>query len=99
LIVERWPRGTKNAITVPPYANGLRGDSPIIATFHTHPNPSSDFQQEPSLTDVRAVRDDPNLHHSEYEGEFVIASELIYRVTMEGEVEIVGSTRDLLGIV
>ena len=66
--VERWPRGARNQIDVPDHVGGCRGDAVIVATFHTHPNPGAGFQQEPSLTDIRAVRNDPDLHHTEYEG-------------------------------
>jgi hypothetical protein len=92
LSVERWPRGTQNEISVPPHPGGKCGDLLIAATFHTHPNPGDDFQQEPSLADIRAVRYDPDLGHPEYEGEFVIASERIYLIRRSGDVEIVGDT-------
>jgi hypothetical protein len=94
--VERWPRGVQNEIVVPPHPGGKRNALPILATFHTHPNPGPDFQQEPSLTDIRAVRDDPDLRHPDYEGEFVIAAEQIYRVRNTGDVELVGATKALL---
>jgi hypothetical protein len=95
-VVERWPRGAQNEINVPPHPGGRRGGLLIVATFHTHPNPGSDFQQEPSLTDIRAVRDDPDLSHPEYEGEFVIADEHIYLVSRYGEVTVVGLRRSIL---
>ena len=77
LAVERWPQGSKREITVPAHSGGRFGGQLIVATFHTHPNPGSDFQQEPSLTDIRAVRDDPELRHVEFEGELVISTETI----------------------
>src|SRR3974390_1824969 len=89
LDVERWPVGSQNRISVPAHPHGKRGDRTIVATFHTHPNAGADFQQEPSLTDMRGVRDDPGLGHTEYEGEYVIASELIYRISRSGEIETV----------
>jgi hypothetical protein len=98
LIVERWPRGIQNEILVPSHPNGKRSELPIVATFHTHPNPGPEFEQEPSLGDIRAVRDDPDLGHAEFEGEYVIASELVYRVSRTGKIEIVGSTNVVLGI-
>ena len=98
LSVERWPRGAQNQILVPPHPGGKRGDRSIVATFHTHPNPGADFQQEPSLTDIRAVRDDPDLSHPAYEGEYVVASELIYRIRKNGQVEAVGETKATLKI-
>lgn len=96
LIVERWPRGAQNQIVVPPHPDGKRGDLVIVATFHTHPNPGAEFQQEPSLTDIRAVRDDPDLRHSDYEGEYVLASEWIYLVHKNGRVESIGETKVVL---
>jgi proteasome lid subunit RPN8/RPN11 len=96
--VERWPRGAQNQILVPPHANGLRNGLPVVATFHTHPNPGPDFQQEPSLTDIRAVRDDKNLSHTEYEGEYVIARDQVYCVRKNGSVEIVGLWTTVLGL-
>jgi hypothetical protein len=97
-VVERWPRGVQNEIVVPPHAGGKRGEHTILATFHTHPNPEPEYQQEPSLTDIRAVRDDPDLSHPEYEGEYVIALEWIYRIDKNGRVETVASTRAILKI-
>jgi hypothetical protein len=67
----------------------------IVATFHTHPNPGADFRQEPGLTDIRAVRDDPDLRHPDYEGEYVVASEALYRIFPDGRVEQVGDTKEL----
>jgi len=93
--VERWPRGGQNRILVPPHPGGKRDDLLIVATFHTHPNAGPEFQQEPSLTDIRAVRDDPDLEHPEYEGEYVIASEWIYRIQKNGRVEIVVELKEL----
>ena len=98
LSLERWPQGAQNEILVPPHPGGKRSDLPIIATFHTHPNPGPDFQQEPSLTDIRAVRDDPDLSHLDSEGEYVIASEWIYRIRTNGRVESVGETKAVLKI-
>lgn len=92
LIVERWPKGTQDEMTVPSHPGGRRGGLPIIATFHTHPNPAPDYQQEPGLTDIRAVRDDPGLGHGEFEGEYVIASRRVYRIDRSGKVETVGET-------
>jgi hypothetical protein len=98
LTAERWPRGLQSEILVPAHPDGQWGGRIIEATFHTHPNTGAGFQQEPSLTDVRAVRDDPNLRHPAYEGELVISSDLIYRVLPDGSVEEVGATRQLLRI-
>jgi hypothetical protein len=96
LEVERWPVGTRNEILVPPHPGGRRGDRSIVATFHTHPNPGPDFQQEPSLTDIRGVRDDPELSNPDYEGEYVISSDLIYLIRKNGRIELVGETKAIL---
>lgn len=96
--VERWPIGMGNSIEVPEHARGMRGDSLVIATFHTHPNPAPEYAQEPSLTDVRAVRNDLELRREEYEGEYVISRELVYRINRDGSVETVGRSAAILGI-
>jgi hypothetical protein len=98
LAVERWPRGAQNEILVPSHPGGQRVGLPIVATFHTHPNPGPDYQQEPSLTDIRAVRDDPDLNHPDYEGEYVISREWIYRIRKNGQVELVGETKTVLKV-
>jgi Domain of unknown function (DUF4329) len=96
LSVERWPRGAQNEILVPPHSSGLRNGKSIVATFHTHPNPGAEFQQEPSLSDIRAVRDDPDLANVDYEGEYVISTETIYRIHRDGRVESIGNKQDVL---
>jgi hypothetical protein len=98
MFVIGWPKGAQNEIFMPPHPHGTRGNMPIIATFHTHPNIGPGFQQEPRLTDIRAVRDDPNLSHSDYEGEFVISQKLVYLVRRSGQVDVVGDTTTVLGI-
>lgn len=98
LSVERWPRGEQNQISVPLHSGGKCNGLTIVATFHTHPNITEEFQQEPSLTDIRAVRDDPDLDHPDYEGEYVIATDWIYRILRNGEVEAVGETSVVLKI-
>lgn len=96
LSVERWPRGLPNEILVPEHPVGKRHGLTIIATFHTHPNPGADYLQEPGLTDIRPVRDDPDLGHAEYEGEFVIAAELIYLISRLGVVTVAGRKEKIL---
>lgn len=96
VFVIGWPRGLQNEILVPAHRGGQRGNMPIIATFHTHPNSGSGFQQEPSLTDIRAVRDDPDLSHPEYEGEYVISRRLIFRILRTGDVMVIGETQKFL---
>jgi hypothetical protein len=70
----------------------MRSGKLIVATFHTHPNPGPEFEQEPSLTDVRAVRDDPDLKNSSYEGEYVVARQWTYRIDQDGKIVTLGQT-------
>jgi hypothetical protein len=83
---------------VPDHPGGCFGHLLIVATFHTHPNPEPDFQQEPSLTDIRAVENDAELKHPEYEGEYVISKGAIYLIGKDGSVGRLGDTRNLLEI-
>ncbi len=48
--------------------------------------------------DIQAVRNDPDLGHAGYEGEYVIAGEWIYRIQRDGEVLLIGKTKSLLSI-
>ncbi|MBU4225464.1 MAG: Mov34/MPN/PAD-1 family protein [Chloroflexi bacterium] len=93
LSVIRWPQGLQDVIGVPPHANCRVDELEIVATFHTHPNTGSDYLQEPSETDKRAVRDDPDLKASEYAGEFVISQAIIYLVTPAGQVREMDDTQ------
>jgi hypothetical protein len=70
----------------------------IVATFHTHPNPPPDFLQQPSQTDIRAVRDDPDLGGPDYEGEFVISAAEVYIVKKSGDVDVIGPTAQVLDV-
>ena len=54
--------------------------------------------QEPSETDRRAVRDDPNLKGPDYVGEFVLSEETIYLVTPGGQVSAREAGMSLLGL-
>ena len=55
-----------------------------------------DYLQEPSETDKRAVRDDPDLKAPYYEGELVISAARIYFVTPFGSVIDLGETERIL---
>jgi hypothetical protein len=70
LQVIRWPRGAGNTIEVPPHPGCSVEGLEIIASFHTHPNTGPDYMQEPSQTDKRAVRDDPELKGADYGSDF-----------------------------
>ena len=93
--VVRWPKGVQNSILVPPHPGCTIGEHSIVASFHTHPNTGTDFLQEPSETDTRAVRDDLDLKGAAYVGEFVIARETIYLITPDGEVREVADSHVL----
>jgi len=96
LSIVRWPKGAQNSIILPPHPNSKINENDIAATFHTHPNTGSDYLQEPSETDKRAVRDDPDLKGEFYVGEFVIAQAKIYLIAPTGQVSEVGDTQALL---
>ena len=53
--------------------------------------------KEPSETDRRAVRDDPDLKGDAYEGQWVISEAIAYLVAPNGQVTVVGSTPDIIG--
>ncbi len=95
LSVIRWEKGTNNEIILPPHKNCFVGGKDIVASFHTHPNTGKDFQQEPSLTDIRAVRDDFDLNGEFYLGEFVISEENVYLIEPSGEFRIIEKTREI----
>jgi hypothetical protein len=90
LSVIRWEKGTHNEIILPPHKNCFVDGKDIVASFHTHPNTGKDFQQVPSLTDIRAVRDDFDLKGEFYLGEFVISEENIYLIESSGLVSVIG---------
>jgi hypothetical protein len=96
LTVERWPRGAQDEIKVPEHSGGRRGAAVVVASFHTHPNTGADYLQEPSPSDIRGVVEDPDLRHPEYEGEYVISEETVYRVDPDGLVHALGVAASLL---
>jgi hypothetical protein len=96
LSVERWRKGEQDTIILPAHENCRVGDSDIVASFHTHPSTGSNYVQEPSETDRRAVREDPNLKGTLYEGELVISQEKVYLIETNGQMSEVGNTRDIL---
>ena len=88
--VLRWVTGVQNSIQVPPHPGCKIGESDILVSFHTHPNTGSNYLQEPSETDKRAVHHDPDLKGAFYVGEFIITSRLIYLIQPNGQVVEVG---------
>jgi hypothetical protein len=97
LSVERWLRGQQDAIVVPSHPNCQIHGQDIVATFRTHPNTGSDYVQDPSETDKRAVRGDPHLKEAWYEGKFVISAQTVYHIAPNGQVSEVVNTEDYLG--
>ena len=96
LSIVRWPKGTRNTIEMPPHAYCTIGERDVVATFHTRPNPETDYLQEPGETDKRAVRDDLDLKGAFYAGEFVISRTIVYLIAPDGRVSEVGETRSVL---
>ena len=95
LKVIRWQNGLRDSIQVPPHEDCKINGLEIVASFHTHSNTGSDYLQEPSETDKRAVRDDPNLKGAEYVGEFVISQSIIYLVSPAGQVREMDETESV----
>jgi hypothetical protein len=97
LKVIRWLRGEQNSIILPEHSDCRFGEDDVVATFHTHPNTGANYLQEPSETDKRAVRDDPDLKGEFYVGEFVISQEMIYLILPNGHVNQIGYKWEILG--
>lgn len=96
LSIVRWPRGKQDAIQVPPHPGCRVQSADIVASFHTHPNTGTGYLQQPSDTDCRAVRDDPELKGLNYVGEFVISMAIIYLILPSGSVSKMGASPDSL---
>jgi hypothetical protein len=95
LSVVRWEKGTQNEITLPPHKNCFVDGKDVIASFHTHPNTGENFRQEPSLNDIRAVRDDFDLKGRFYLGEFVVSEENVYLIEPWGEFRVIEKTKNI----
>ena len=91
----RWSKGTQNEIILPPHRNCFVDGKAIVASFHTHPNTGANFEQEPSLTDIRSVGDDPNLKGEFYLGELVVSQENIYLIEPSGAYSVIAKTNDI----
>ena len=98
LSVRHWQKGLQDTIQVPPHGNCIFDGLEIVASFHTHPNTGNDYLQEPSETDKRAVRDDPDLKGDEFIGEFVISQAVIYLVSPAGQVREMDDTEAAFGM-
>lgn len=95
LSLDRWPRGMQARIVPPPLEpeNRYNGKM-VIATFHTHPNPSIDeegqrWEQAPSLADRR-------WHQRRSLPGLVVARSLVYRIDSSGGVSVVGPREEVL---
>ena len=98
LSVRRLQRGLQDTIQVPLHGNCVFDGLEIVASFHTHPTTGNDYLQEPSETDKRAVRDDPDLKGDEYIGEFVVSQAVIYLVSPAGQVREMDDTEAVFGM-
>ena len=98
LHVTRWQKGLQDTIQVPPHRKCMINNLKIIASFHTHPNTGTDYLQEPSETDKRAVRDDSNLKGDDYVGEFVISQAVIYLISPAGQVREMNDTENIFSL-
>jgi hypothetical protein len=96
LQVVRWPRGTETVVHVPAHDGGSFRGKPIIASFHTHPHSGAEYRPGPSLIDVVTIVTDKNLQHQDFEGEYVIGVERIWRMLASGIVEDLGERAVLL---
>jgi Domain of unknown function (DUF4329) len=96
--IVRWVTGEQNKIFLPSHAGCKIKGVAIAASFHTHPNTGGDYLQEPSETDKRSVRDDPDLKEASYLGEFVISQAKIYWIEPSGQVSEVSDTSSILGL-
>ena len=96
LAVVRWEKGLQNEIVLPLHKNCFFDGKDIIVSFHTHPNTGKDFQQEPSLTDIRAISDDFDLKGEFYLGELVISEQNIYLIEPAGDYHVIGATKVVL---
>lgn len=96
LDVVRWLRGNQNSILVPSHPRCRIGECDVVASFHTHPNTGETYLQEPSETDKRAVKYNPNLKGDWYVGEFVISQATLYWISPDGQVGEIGARSLLL---
>jgi len=95
--IERWPRGWQSRIVPPPMdANNCYNQKPVIAAFHTHPNPPVDeigreWEQGPSESDRRWHR------HRNIRG-FVVSRLLVYEIDESASVSVVGKRDEVLSL-
>jgi hypothetical protein len=93
--MERWPRGEQSRIVPSPLAADNRyNGKPVVAAFHTHPNPSVDeegrlWEQAPSASDRR-------WHGRRKLQGYVISGSHVYAVDVDGSVSVLGKRDEVL---
>jgi hypothetical protein len=93
--IERWPRGGQGRISPPPLeVNNRYNGKPVVATFHTHPNPPLDesrqeWEQGPSESDRRWHE------HRGLRG-LVVSRMLVYEIGANGRIAVIGKRDEVL---
>lgn len=93
LSVERLPTGKQASVTWPIVKDGKRNGKEIVGSFHTHPNVGSNWKQEPSDTDIQAVKKYPNTFGKDH---YVISQDKIYHIENSGKMTEIGKTYEKL---
>jgi hypothetical protein len=95
IIDSRWPKGSADVIHVPPHqACRFRGFE-IVASYHTYPNTSPEYEPQPSNQDVLMIACDSNLRAAWFVGEFVVSAVSVYLVEPSGAWSTGGRTDQL----
>jgi hypothetical protein len=93
--VERWARGGRSQMVPPTLdANNCYNGQPVVAAFHTHPNPPIDeagqeWAQAPSESDRR-------WHGRRNLRGFVITRMLVYEIDLNATISVVGNHDEVL---
>jgi hypothetical protein len=93
--VARWPRGEQSRIRPPAMdADSCYNGRPVMASFHTHPNPPIDeagreWEQGPSASDRR-------WHERRNLRGYVVSQLQVYEISGRGRVSIVGRRDEVL---
>jgi hypothetical protein len=91
--VALLPAGAADSLVYPVCSDGMHDGKQIVGSFHTHPNTGPDWQQEPSLQDIRLSQEYPETMGAH---QFVISQKTIYHIDDDGAVGVAGRTVDLL---
>jgi hypothetical protein len=95
LSVERWSRGSQSRILPPSLdPNGGYNGKPVLAAFHTHPNPAVDeagreWEQGPSASDRR-------WHGQMKLRGFVVGHLFVYEIDPAGSIIVAGKREEVL---